>query len=104
MGRGEAGVVVLIVTKASPGTYVLLLSHQHAVNVLIVHACFRACYYCYVSNKVFMDHCIVDTNKVGLRVPINHHFLFADLGLDEDDDEPVPLPNVNGAIMRKVSK
>ena len=26
-----------------------------------------------------------------------------DLGLDEDDDEPVPLPNVNGAIMRKVS-
>lgn len=25
-----------------------------------------------------------------------------DLGLDEDDDEPVPLPNVNGAIMRKV--
>lgn len=27
----------------------------------------------------------------------------ADLGLDEDDDEPVPLPNVNGAIMRKVS-
>lgn len=26
-----------------------------------------------------------------------------DLGLDEDDDEPVPLPNVNGAIMRKVT-
>ena len=25
-----------------------------------------------------------------------------DLGMDEDDDEAVPLPNVNGAIMRKV--
>ena len=25
-----------------------------------------------------------------------------DLGMDEDDDDPVPLPNVNGAIMRKV--
>ena len=23
--------------------------------------------------------------------------------MDEDDDDPVPLPNVNGAIMRKVS-
>ena len=22
--------------------------------------------------------------------------------MDEDDDDPVPLPNVNGAIMRKV--
>lgn len=29
--------------------------------------------------------------------------MIEDLGLDEDDDEPVPLPNVNGAIMRKVS-
>ena len=28
---------------------------------------------------------------------------WADLGMDEDDDDPVPLPNVNGAIMRKVS-
>ena len=28
--------------------------------------------------------------------------MIEDLGLDEDDDEPVPLPNVNGAIMRKV--
>ncbi|PFX32879.1 S-phase kinase-associated protein 1 [Stylophora pistillata] len=26
----------------------------------------------------------------------------ADLGMDEDDDEPVPLPNVNAAILRKV--
>ena len=25
-----------------------------------------------------------------------------DLGRDEDDDEPVPLLNVNGAIMKKV--
>lgn len=25
-----------------------------------------------------------------------------DLGMDDDDDEPVPLPNVNGAIMKKV--
>lgn len=30
--------------------------------------------------------------------------MIEDLGLDEDDDEPVPLPNVNGAIMRKVTK
>ena len=28
--------------------------------------------------------------------------MIEDLGLDEDDDEPVPLPNVNGAILRKV--
>ena len=28
--------------------------------------------------------------------------LLTDLGMAEDDDEPVPLPNVNGAIMRKV--
>ncbi len=28
--------------------------------------------------------------------------VYLDLGMDEDDDEPVPLPNVNGAIMRKV--
>jgi len=27
-----------------------------------------------------------------------------DLGMAEDDDEPVPLPNVNGAIMRKVKR
>ena len=25
-----------------------------------------------------------------------------DLGMDEDDDEPVPLPNVNAAILKKV--
>ena len=31
-------------------------------------------------------------------------YLFADLGWDDDDDEPVPLPNVNGAIMRKVNQ
>ena len=29
--------------------------------------------------------------------------MIEDLGLDEDDDDPVPLPNVNGAIMRKVN-
>ena len=29
-------------------------------------------------------------------------FSFADLGMDEDDDEPVPLPNVNAAILKKV--
>ena len=28
--------------------------------------------------------------------------MIEDLGMDEDDDEPVPLPNVNGAIMKKV--
>ena len=28
--------------------------------------------------------------------------MIEDLGIDEDDEEPVPLPNVNGAIMRKV--
>ena len=28
--------------------------------------------------------------------------MIEDLGLDEDDDEPVPLPNVNGPIMKKV--
>lgn len=38
---------------------------------------------------------------------MTHHtwniMVSVDLGMDEDDDEPVPLPNVNGAIMRKVS-
>ena len=28
---------------------------------------------------------------------------FLDLGMDEDDDEPVPLPNVNTAILAKVN-
>ena len=34
------------------------------------------------------------------------HFLFTltDLGVDEDDDEPISLPNVNSAILRKVIK
>jgi len=25
-----------------------------------------------------------------------------DLGMDDEDDEPVPLPNVNSVIMKKV--
>jgi len=25
-----------------------------------------------------------------------------DLGMDEDEEEPVPLPNVNAAILKKV--
>ena len=25
-----------------------------------------------------------------------------DLGMDEDDEDPVPLPNVNAAILKKV--
>jgi len=29
-------------------------------------------------------------------------FLFSDLGMDDEDDEPVPLPNVNSVIMKKV--
>lgn len=28
--------------------------------------------------------------------------MLEDLGMDEDDDEPIPLPNVNAAILRKV--
>ena len=27
----------------------------------------------------------------------------SDLGMNDDDDEAVPLPNVSGAIMKKVS-
>lgn len=30
-------------------------------------------------------------------------FLFLDLGMDDEgDDDPVPLPNVNAAILKKV--
>ena len=28
--------------------------------------------------------------------------MFTDLGVDEDDEEPVPLPNVNAGILKKV--
>ena len=28
--------------------------------------------------------------------------LLLDLGMDEDDEDPVPLPNVNAAILKKV--
>lgn len=30
--------------------------------------------------------------------------MLEDLGMDEDDDEAVPLPNVNAAILKKVIK
>ena len=29
-------------------------------------------------------------------------FLSTDLGMDEDDDDAIPLPNVNSAILKKV--
>lgn len=29
-------------------------------------------------------------------------FVHTDLGMDDEDDEPVPLPNVNSVIMKKV--
>ena len=50
-------------------------------------------------------------NSCGVVSPSLHCVLFycplffscsIDLGIDEDDDEPIPLPNVNGAIMKKV--
>ena len=40
--------------------------------------------------------------KQTYRIRIHCVFVWIDLGMAEDDDEPVPLPNVNGAIMRKV--
>lgn len=34
-----------------------------------------------------------------------HHLWLTDLGMDDDgDDDPVPLPNVNAAILKKVTK
>lgn len=35
-----------------------------------------------------------------VNVPCN---LVPDLGMDEDEEEPVPLPNVNAAILKKVN-
>jgi S-phase kinase-associated protein 1 len=35
-------------------------------------------------------------------VPMTLCFLFEDLGMDEGEEEPVPLPNVNAAILKKV--
>ena len=32
----------------------------------------------------------------------NYRHVFADLGMEEDDEEAVPLPNVNAAILKKV--
>lgn len=32
------------------------------------------------------------------------HYCVPDLGMNDDDDEAVPLPNVSGAIMKKVSR
>ena len=37
-----------------------------------------------------------------LAVYLSDFIILADLGMDEDDDEPVPLPNVNAAILKKV--
>ena len=35
----------------------------------------------------------------------NSPLVFLDLGMDEEgDDDPVPLPNVNAAILKKVRK
>ena len=32
----------------------------------------------------------------------NYRRVFSDLGMEEDDEEAVPLPNVNAAILKKV--
>jgi hypothetical protein len=36
------------------------------------------------------------------RFIVDYIFLLLDLGMDEGEEEPVPLPNVNAAILKKV--
>ena len=54
----------------------------------------------YISTYAIGIVCLAP-NKYHLQmVPIENHF--QDLGVDEDEEELVPLPNVNAAILKKV--
>ena len=52
------------------------------------------------KNNVLLSQVDVDIAKASNTIKT----MVEDLGLEEDDDETVPLPNVNGAIMRKASQ
>lgn len=49
-----------------------------------------------------MEILIHEPSGLSLSAPWPKIMLHADLGMDEDDEEAVPLPNVNAAILRKV--
>ncbi|KAK2557831.1 S-phase kinase-associated protein 1 [Acropora cervicornis] len=46
---------------------------------------------------------IYDVDVEVAKASVTIKTMLEDLGMDEDDDEPVPLPNVNAAILKKAA-